>query len=206
MKRQGGGFAVGLIVGLLIGLVLALGVAMYVTKVPIPFVNKVPPHSADQDAAEAQRNRNWDPNAPLRADAPAARAASTAPSQTAVASSPAARPMSPPPMKPPPPPGVAAVPANLPVAAASAPANPPRGGLSYFAQAGAFSRAEDAQAQRAKLTLMGMDAKITERQQAGRTVYRVRVGPFDKRPAADEVLAQLRAANVDASLVRVEGQ
>ena len=60
-----GGFVLGLIVGLLIGLTLALGVALYITKVPIPFVNKVPQRTAEQDAAEAERNKNWDPNAPL---------------------------------------------------------------------------------------------------------------------------------------------
>lgn len=207
MKKQRGGFAVGLIVGVLIGLVLALGVAMYVTKVPVPFINKVPQHSADQDAAEAQRNKNWDPNAPLSGEAPSARQpASAALPEAAGAASPSARqtPLPPPPgLKLPPPPGVSAAPTKP---AASAAATPARSGMSFFAQAGAFSRVEDAQAQRAKLTLMGLDAKVTEREQAGRTVYRVRVGPFDKRAAADDVLAQLRAANVDASLVRVEGQ
>ena len=64
-KGQRGGFFLGMIVGLLLGLALALGVALYVTKVPVPFVNKVPQRSAEQDAAESERNRNWDPNAPL---------------------------------------------------------------------------------------------------------------------------------------------
>jgi cell division protein FtsN len=78
--------------------------------------------------------------------------------------------------------------------------------FTYFAQAGAYSRAEDAQAQRAKLALMGLDAKVVEREQAGRTVYRVRIGPFEKRPDADAMLERLQAANVDSSLVRVERQ
>lgn len=205
--RQGGGFAIGLIVGLLIGLVLALGVAMYVTKVPVPFVNKVPPHSPEQDAAEAERNKNWDPNAPLRGEAPTSRApAAAAPSSASVATSPPAPTLPPAPMKPPPSAGVAVAPTQAPVQPVLAPARPERGGTSFFAQAGAFSRVEDAQAQRAKLTLMGLDAKITEREQAGRTVYRVRVGPFDKRPEADAVIAQLRASSVEASLVRVDGR
>jgi hypothetical protein len=76
---QRGGFAVGLIVGLLIGLALALGVALYVTKVPIPFVNKVPQRTADQDAAEIQKNRNWDPNAPLSGKNPAKPNAASSP-------------------------------------------------------------------------------------------------------------------------------
>ena len=48
----------GMVVGLLIGLALALGVALYITKAPIPFVNKVPQRTAEQDTAEAERNRS----------------------------------------------------------------------------------------------------------------------------------------------------
>ena len=56
---------------------LALAVALYVTKVPVPFVNKVPQRTADQDALETERNKDWDPNAPLMGKSPrAAKAAS----------------------------------------------------------------------------------------------------------------------------------
>ena len=65
MTSQRGSFALGLVVGLLIGLSLALGVALYITKAPIPFINKVPPRTTQQDSAETERNRNWDPNAAL---------------------------------------------------------------------------------------------------------------------------------------------
>ncbi len=60
-KTQRGGFGVGVVVGLLGGLVLALGVAVFVTKAPVPFVDKVPGRTAEQDAAEAEKNRQWDP-------------------------------------------------------------------------------------------------------------------------------------------------
>ena len=69
--RQRGGFLIGLVVGLLIGLGVALAVALYVTKAPNPFVNKVPGRPAAQEAAEAERNRNWDPNATLAGRNPA---------------------------------------------------------------------------------------------------------------------------------------
>jgi hypothetical protein len=65
MTGQRGGFVLGLVVGLLVGLALALGVALYITKAPVPFVNKVPQRTAEQDQAEQARNKNWDPNAPL---------------------------------------------------------------------------------------------------------------------------------------------
>ena len=62
---QHGGFLIGLVVGLLIGLAAALAVALYVTKAPNPFVNKVPARTPTQDAAETEKNRNWDPNSAL---------------------------------------------------------------------------------------------------------------------------------------------
>ena len=71
MRFERGGLLLGLVFGLLLGLGIALAVALYVTKAPIPFVNKVPPRTAEQDAAEAARNRNWDPNAPLAPRTPA---------------------------------------------------------------------------------------------------------------------------------------
>ena len=56
MNSQRGGFFLGMIVGLLIGLALALGVALYITKVPLPFIDKVPQRTAEQDAEEAEHN------------------------------------------------------------------------------------------------------------------------------------------------------
>jgi len=204
MRTQYGGFAVGLVFGLLLGLALALGVALYVTKVPLPFINKVPQRTAEQDAAEVERNRNWDPNAPLGGKPAGRSAASGATSATPAAPAP-------PPAKALAPAVTAAVPAASaarPSAAAAAakPLKPGADPLIYFAQAGAYTRADDAEAQRAKLALLGVDAKVSERDQSGRTIYRVRVGPFDARTQADAMLEKLQAAGVDSSLVRVERQ
>jgi cell division protein FtsN len=202
MTMQRGGFAIGLVVGLLVGLTLALGVALYVTKVPLPFINKVPQRTAEQDAAEAERNKNWDPNAALGGKAPArppAPGAATLPTAAVKPAAPvataasAARP------------GTTAA-ASAPPASAAKGAKPGADPMIYFAQAGAYSRADDAEAQRAKLALLGLNAKISEREQSGRTVYRVRIGPFDTRAQADVALGSLQAAGVDSSLVRVERQ
>jgi len=202
---QRGGFAIGLVVGLLAGLVVALAVAWYVNQVPVPFIDKLPQRTAEQDAAEAERNRSWDPNAPLSLNS-AARAAVPAAGPAAAPGVAAA------PMKAPPLPGAATA-AVAPVAPPAAPAAPAPKALkpgtdpfTYYAQAGAYSRAEDAQAQRAKLALLGLDARIVEREQAGRTVYRVRLGPFEKRPDVDAMLDRLNSASVESTLVRVERQ
>src|SRR5690606_29635705 len=78
MNTQRGGTFLGLIIGALIGLAAALAVAVYITKVPVPFMNKGQSRSPDHDAAEAKKNQNWNPNAPLYGKNPAKPAASGA--------------------------------------------------------------------------------------------------------------------------------
>lgn len=196
---QTGGFVIGLVVGLLIGLALALGVALYITKVPVPFINKVPQRTAEQDAAEARKNRDWDPNAPL-ASRPA-QAASGVVSPAAAASAAPGRD-----------PAALLAGGAVPPAKASAPAGRPAGKASdaaadpytYFVQVGAFQKADDAEAQRAKLGLIGVESRLVEREQSGRTVWRVRVGPYDKQAEAETAKEKLAAAGFETVLVRVE--
>jgi cell division protein FtsN len=219
MNSQRGAFAIGLIVGLLVGLALALAVALYVTKVPVPFLNKVPQRTAEQDAAEAERNKTWDPNAPLAGKVPviktpAASAPSVIPPGIAVAPQVAtgARPVAPPAASAP---GSKRDPAAILAGQAPAPtaATPTAPGKStkastdpftYFVQVGAFSRAEEAEQQRARVGMMGMPAKVSEREQSGRTVYRVRLGPYERKDDADAVQERLANNGVEAALVRVE--
>jgi cell division protein FtsN len=51
---------------------------------------------------------------------------------------------------------------------------------------------------------MGIDARVTEREQSGRQVFRVRVGPFEKKEDADRQKERLEAGGVDTALVRVQ--
>ena len=211
LRRQAGGTLVGLAVGLLVGLAVALAVAMYVSKVPVPFVDKLPQRSADQDAAETERNRNWNPNAPLSGKTPLP-AGTTPPNGTGtgteggsggVATMPATAggmaPILPPGQ------GGAAGGAN----AGAPPAAPrpvePRVELTgLFIQAGAYSRVEEAEQQRARLAMLGFAARVSEREQGGRSVFRVRVGPFETRDETQGPMDRLMAAGVEVSLVRVE--
>jgi len=198
-KQQYGGTILGFIVGVIVGLAAALAVAVYMTKVPIPFVNKGQSRSADQDAAETKKNKDWDPNAMLYGKNPV----KPAPLPDLGASAPAAVPASAPvPAKAEVKPAVTADPlGDLAKARASA-----TGGelFSYFVQVGAFRTAEDAESQRAKLLLSGVDTKVTERDQAGRAVFRVRVGPFDKKEDADKAKLKLEATGLETALVRVQ--
>lgn len=200
---QRGGFVMGLVVGLLVGLALALGVALYITKAPVPFVNKVPQRTAEQDTAEAERNRNWDPNAPLGGK-PVRSAAGSAPAAASVpdpAAPPAVAQPAPVPARDP---GAILSGAPVPSAPVPPPAKPAVQAFDYFVQAGAFTRNEDAEQQRAKLAMMGATAKLSEREQAGRVVYRVRIGPYPTREEADTQLTRLQEQGIEAQIVRVE--
>ena len=196
MKRaQRGGFLLGMIVGLLVGLVLALGVALMVTKVPLPFVNKVPTRSAEQDAAESEKNRTWDPNAPLsNRNSHASGTATPASAPGALPASPASAP-----------PATASRrdPASI-LAGKDDAASAPTALMIYYVQAGAFGDPDEAEQQRARLAMMGMEARVTQRQQSGRSVYRVRVGSFDERADAEAARDRLASAGIDAALVRVQ--
>ena len=223
-NQQRGGTIIGFIIGAMVGLGAALAVALYVTKVPVPFMNKGATRGAGQDAVESDKNKDWDPNSPLYGKNPARPPAATA--SGAVQG-----------VTPPVPAAVAAKP-GAPVAAASAPGRAasaavaaktervetkptvsadPLGDLAraksanatvdpfdYFVQAGAFRSTEEAEAQRAKLAMMGWQAKVTEREQSGRTVYRVRVGPFGKKDDAEGIKEKFESSGVESALVRVQ--
>lgn len=218
-NTQRGGTFLGFIMGLVLGLGLSLAVAIYVTKVPTPFSNKNQPRSSEQDSAETQKNKDWNPNTVLQPKAPAEVPASpTATSATSSTATPAATP------------SASDKPADK--AAADAPKAEPRpavtadplgdlakakSGLStpastgntadpfdYVIQVGAYRTTADADAQKAKLALIGLDAKVSERDQGGRTVYRVRLGPYDDKGAAEKVRAKLESNSIENTLVRVQ--
>ncbi|MEK8030394.1 SPOR domain-containing protein [Ideonella sp. DXS29W] len=208
---QRGGFAVGLIVGLLIGLALALGVALYIAKVPSPFHDKVPHRTPEQEAAEAEKMRNWDPNASLAGKPspipakPSATPASAPPAPVALPGS-DGKPVRPAPATAPQSHrDAAAILAGEPVPS-SAPKIPKPGGeqFVYFVQVGAYSSGDDAEQQRAKLALQGFGAKVSEREQGGRTIHRVRLGPFDSQSEAASTQERLKSTGVDSALVRQE--
>ncbi len=211
-----GGTLIGFVVGLLVGLGVALAVAVYVTRVPIPFVDRNVSRNAGQDALETERNKGWNPNKALNGDVAAPVPAPAVPPEPAGAIVvPPADGKGLPPV-----PATGKQPAadplgdlaqsklgQAPAAAAgstAAPAAPGADPFTYFVQAGAFRTPEDAESQRAKLAMLGINAEVSEREQSGRTVYRVRVGPFNQKALADLTQEQLEVNGVEAALVRVQ--
>lgn len=224
-RRQAGGTLVGFVVGMLVGLGVALSVAVYVTRVPVPFVDRGVSRSPAQDAQEAERNKGWNPNAQL-AGKPEPLPTPVTPEGTdtagAISVPPADGQPLPAPTKPASTASTAATkpaadplgdlvtsklgdaPAASPAADKAAPAAAAADPFTYFVQAGAFKSPEDADAQRAKLAMLGMAANISEREQSGRTVYRVRLGPFNDKAMADATREQLEVNGVEAALVRIQ--
>jgi cell division protein FtsN len=209
MKQERGGTLLGFIIGVVVGLGGALAVAVYVTKVPVPFTNKSQSRSAEQDDAETKKNKDWDPNAPLYGKNPVKAATPTLPSAVGDMSAPAAdtkpaakadsaKAEAKPEVKP----AVSADPLGDLVKAKSAASAPEP--FAYFVQVGAFRTADDAEAQRAKLSLSGIETKVSEREQSGRMVYRVRVGPFAKKDDAERSKEKLDKSGLDTALVRVQ--
>ncbi len=264
MNTQRGGTPLGFALGLLVGLGTALAVAVYVTRVPMPFMDRGLMRKPDQDVREQERNRDWNPNAglasktvpvpaasfvrpapvPVPAPAPApvpvpAPAPAPAPAPVPVSIS-VSVPTPAPAVKPTPAPSPAPAPAPAPVPVVK-PAPPPapapvvkpapaakpatekdplgdliqsRDGAGsaaapeladpyiYFVQAGAFQAPEEAETQRAKLSMLGFDPRVSEREQAGRLLYRVRLGPFRSRPEADKTQEFLSSHGVKVALIR----
>jgi cell division protein FtsN len=195
-RRVLGGTLLGLVVGLLLGLGIALAVAIYVTKVPVPLVDRGLVGKPEQDAAEAARNRGWNPNANLGGGP-------TTPPPVPTVVSPTVPPATPP--------AAAAAPEAVPAAPERDPiaellqsrerrgqaeaepaAAPPADPFIYYVQVGAFRSLEDAESQRARVAMLGMTAEITERVQGNQPVFRVRIGPFDQRDVADALVRVYR--------------
>ncbi len=180
--------------GLMVGLGIAAGTAVYITKAPVPFVSKV------QRLTDTLTPDHNDPNQPLfsslipgpgtQPSGTPAPAAATSPAAAAVAAASPGAAL--------PPPAVAA-----PNGAGATPGAAP-GGPGIFLQIGAYRTPDDADAMRARLALMGFDAKVAKTaEEGGLAVYRVRLGPYGPADDVNGILRTLSENGVDAQQVPV---
>lgn len=196
--KRGGGFKAGLILvaGLLLGLGLAAGYLMFgdrqkldailpqpnpQAEAPAPRRDAEPVAQEPEEATEAPKP-TYDFYTVLpekEVELPGETAEAAAPGSTAPASTAAA------------PADAGATPAAAPVA---------QGGLQL--QAGAFANAGDAEALRARLALVGQMARIETVQANGRTLHRVRLGPYADVAARDAAQKALAEAGVTATPAR----
>lgn len=223
-NRQQGGTLLGLVIGLIIGLAIAVIVALAITRTSFPFTNK----RGAQPAAEPAGGQISDPNKPLYGNKAAAKEAA----KDFVREPEAAAPVQIQPEAKAPAPKSEPKPearadsklenkapvvekstaekstaeksnAEKPKAADAAPkADAVDDKFTYFLQAGAFREPADAENAKARLALLGVEARISERASDNGTLYRVRVGPFGQLETMNRMRSKLSENGVDVAVVR----
>ena len=199
--HQWGGTLLGLAIGLVLGLATAIIVAIYITRAPVPFMDRgVPPHTAV--SKDIGKPLIVDPNIALQSKVPVQASEPVSSSNTEAApnqatvneDSNAAAPI----IEGKKPIAVSPVPSS-PAEKASAPARK----LRYFLQAGAYKNASDAEQQRARLALEGVEAKVIQANENGATFFRVRIGPYTKTEDAEQLRSRLSDAGFQVTVLRV---
>jgi len=202
-KRQHGGTLLGLILGLIIGLSIAVGVALTIKNTPVPFSSKMARPGKPVDSALPDQVA--DPNAPMYGNRDAAKDAAREMERKAEEERVAAllQGQTPGPL----PgqvqgqaPGQGADP-RLALAQPHTPTSMDDRYLHYL-QVGAFLQRSDAESTRARITLIGLSANISEHKSTNGTLYRVRIGPFGQFEAMSRVRGRLIDNGVDVAIVR----
>lgn len=103
------------------------------------------------------------------------------------------------------PPATAAAPASTaPVAAAQAPSGAAESGARYILQAGAFGASGDAEALKARIALLGLNARVESAAINGKTVYRVRMGPYGTASELAEAKGKLGSGGLPAMAIKAK--
>ena len=206
----------GIVIGLILGLAAAVAVALYVTKAPKPFMDKS--DSAHIRLPDLQQA--LDPNSSLYSAAPTLEGplfegklaqdplGTLSPSASGSTPSPAV------PATPdtlgnliaqlPNPHTSASSKATAPTTAAPKAAAPQLAAAptTYYLQAGAFRSFNDAEAMRARILLLGMDASLQSAPYENGTINRVRVGPFTGLDDMNQARSVLGREKIETSVVR----
>lgn len=184
---------IGFLAGLVSGLAISVAIALYLTNAPVPFVTKV------QRSTENVTPDTGDPNRPLfspqipSGPAPEANRSAAAPSEAPESANPIpdTSPGS----------GPAARSAASPATASGA--EPAETGARFLLQVGAYKSADDADAIRARLALLGLDAKVSAVQAEGTTLYRVRLGPYGQLDDVNGIRRTLSENGMEPQLVHI---
>lgn len=160
---------------------------------PLPGSQPTPEQVQAVEAARAQALLEGRTPPPRLVVAPAATppAATQAPATKALTAAPAAP-------KPTPTPAPAAAPAPKVPAAAPTAAKPAAAPSRFVLQAGSFASRDQAESARAKLILLGQDARIESGKVGDKTWHRLVVGPFASRQQADGAQKQLGSNGVSS--------
>ena len=77
-------------------------------------------------------------------------------------------------------------------------------GARYILQAGAFAASGDAEATKAKIALLGLSARVESAQINGKTVYRVRMGPYGTASELAEAKGKLASGGLPAMAIKAK--
>jgi cell division protein FtsN len=80
------------------------------------------------------------------------------------------------------------------------PADGPKG--SYQLQVGSFVSNSDAESRKVKLALAGFEAKVVQAEVDGKTVFRVRTGPYKDFDDMNKARGKLTESGFDVSIAR----
>lgn len=180
-RSKGSGLLLGLFVGFLLGVTVAAVIAIYFFKSPVPFVNKgvAPAKSGTLDAKG--KGEDGKPRFDFYRILPGQEEPVTDKQLREAAKQQAAKDKS------------------------DKDAAAPQPNEIYFIQAGAFQNPAEADNQKAKLALLGLEASVepTNVPEKG-TWYRVRLGPLSTVDEINRVRAQLAQNGIEGSLVKVK--
>ena len=94
--------------------------------------------------------------------------------------------------------------ASQPAAATAAAAAPADTTARYLLQAGSFSASGDAEALKARIALLGLGARVESARVQGRTVYRVRMGPYGTASELADAKGKLEGGGLEALPIKVQ--
>jgi cell division protein FtsN len=176
---RGGGSSllVGILIGLVLGLIIALGVAWYINKMPSPFLDRPPTQSEPAKGA---------PPAP-KAQEKTARAPDAKPRFDFYKILPGTE-----------------EPATDQQVRDAQKKSAPSPKETFFLQAGAFQNAPDADNLKARLALIGIEARIQTATLPDKGVWhRVRVGPYTSVEELNRARDSLKQNGVETALIKV---
>lgn len=195
LSRQFGGTLMGIVIGLVIGLSIAVVVALLITKTSTPFTNK----NGKAEKADVPVTQMQDPNKPLYGNKDAAKEAARefakATDSSKAAETGEIKPEVKPEIKTP------ALSTEKPLAEQQT-SDAADDKYIYFLQTGAFREIADAESARAKLALIGFEARVSEKPSDTGNLYRVRIGPFSQLETMNRMRAKLSENSVDVAVVR----
>ncbi len=170
---SGSSLLVGILIGLLLGLGLALLVAIYLNKVPSPFLTRG--KSADATAPSAEVLKPVPLPSGRTEEKPRFDFYSILPGNENTA----AKPQQP---------------------ASGAPAQVKE---TFYLQAGAFQSPAEADNMKARLAMLGIEASVQSNASTDRgTLHRVRIGPFERVEEVNRTRATLKQNGIETTLIK----